>query len=199
MESFSPTIEDRERNIPSFHRMKRLRDRYLFVTEQGGWVVMNNKERQRFLREESTQEEFDILKHKGMIITPRTIDHFVERAEKRYLFLDFGVTLHIIVPTLRCNHKCIYCHSSAEPEANIGKQMTKETADKIIEFIFQSPSPMIKIEFQGGEPLLRFDLFKYIVTQSKLKNANQEIAFEKQSEIDFDYVDSLLDDFMKDI
>lgn len=34
---------------------------------------------------------------------------------------------------------------------------------------------------------------------SKLKNANQEIAFEKQSEIDFDYVDSLLDDFMKDI
>lgn len=34
---------------------------------------------------------------------------------------------------------------------------------------------------------------------SKLKNANQEIAFEKQSEIDFDYVDSLLDDFMKEI
>ena len=34
---------------------------------------------------------------------------------------------------------------------------------------------------------------------SKLKNANQEIAFEKQSEIDFDYVDALLDDFMKEI
>ena len=34
---------------------------------------------------------------------------------------------------------------------------------------------------------------------TKLSNANQEIAFEKQSEIDFDYVDSVLDDFMKDI
>jgi CRP-like cAMP-binding protein len=34
---------------------------------------------------------------------------------------------------------------------------------------------------------------------AKLKNANQEIAFEKQSEIDFDYVDSLVEDFMKEI
>ena len=34
---------------------------------------------------------------------------------------------------------------------------------------------------------------------SKLKNANQEIAFEKQTEIDFEYVDSLIEDFMKEI
>ena len=34
---------------------------------------------------------------------------------------------------------------------------------------------------------------------AKLKNANQEIAFEKQSEIDFNYVDSLVEDFMKEI
>jgi CRP-like cAMP-binding protein len=33
----------------------------------------------------------------------------------------------------------------------------------------------------------------------KLKDANQELAFEKQSDMDFDGVDSLIQDFMRDI
>lgn len=33
----------------------------------------------------------------------------------------------------------------------------------------------------------------------RLKNTNQELAFEKQPDIDFDYVDSLVEDFMKEI
>jgi len=34
---------------------------------------------------------------------------------------------------------------------------------------------------------------------TKLSNANQEIAFEKQGDLDFDYVDSLVQDFMEEI
>jgi CRP-like cAMP-binding protein len=34
---------------------------------------------------------------------------------------------------------------------------------------------------------------------TRLKNANQELAFEKQPDIDFDYVDSLVEDFMNEI
>ncbi len=34
---------------------------------------------------------------------------------------------------------------------------------------------------------------------AKLKRASQELAFEKQSEIDFDYVDILVEEFMKEI
>ncbi len=34
---------------------------------------------------------------------------------------------------------------------------------------------------------------------TKLSNANQEIAFEKQGDLDFDYVDTLVQDFMKEI
>ena len=34
---------------------------------------------------------------------------------------------------------------------------------------------------------------------TKLANANQEIAFEKQGDLDFDYVDSLVEDFMEEI
>ena len=54
----------------------------------------------------------------------------------------------------------------------------------------------IKTNPTGGNKILMVIILSLL---SKLKNANQEIAFEKQSEIDFDYVDSLLDDFMKDI
>jgi CRP/FNR family cyclic AMP-dependent transcriptional regulator len=34
---------------------------------------------------------------------------------------------------------------------------------------------------------------------TKLSNANQEIAFEKQGDLDFDYVDNLVQDFMEEI
>jgi len=48
--------------------------------------------------------------------------------------------------------------------------LSKETAEKIIDFIFQSPAKNITIEFQGGEPLLRFDLIKFVVEKVKEKD-----------------------------
>ena len=41
--------------------------------------------------------------------------------------------------------------------------MDFETADKIVDFIFSSPSEIITIEFQGGDSMLNKDLFKHIV------------------------------------
>jgi His-Xaa-Ser system radical SAM maturase HxsB len=48
--------------------------------------------------------------------------------------------------------------------------MNKQTAKKVIEKIFESPSPNIKIEFQGGEPLLNFDIIKYIINRAEWRN-----------------------------
>ena len=45
----------------------------------------------------------------------------------------------------------------------VGFDMDKETAKKVVEFIFQSPSKQITIEFQGGEPLLNFEIVKFVV------------------------------------
>jgi His-Xaa-Ser system radical SAM maturase HxsB len=57
--------------------------------------------------------------------------------------------------------------------------MSFSTADRTLELIFRSPSPGIKIEFQGGEPLLNFDLVKYIVREAKRINveANRDLEF----------------------
>ncbi|GAI38920.1 unnamed protein product [marine sediment metagenome] len=50
--------------------------------------------------------------------------------------------------------------------------MTKSLAKKTVDFIFSIPHPSRKvhIEFQGGEPLLRWDIVKYIVEYTKKKS-----------------------------
>ena len=58
--------------------------------------------------------------------------------------------------------------------------MTEEVADKAIDLMFQSPSDVLKIEFQGGEPLLNFPLIKYIVERCTAKNvgiSNRRLNF----------------------
>lgn len=80
-------------------------------------------------------------------------------------------SLHIFVATLRCDHSCPYCQVSRQCSNAVSEfDMTIETASKAIDFMFRTPSPAIKIEFQGGEPLLNFDLVKYVVVEAKHRN-----------------------------
>ena len=45
--------------------------------------------------------------------------------------------------------------------------MNRETADRSIALMLDSPSPHITVELQGGEPLLAFDTVRYIVAEAK--------------------------------
>lgn len=87
--------------------------------------------------------------------------------------------LHIFVVTLRCDHSCPYCQVSRQSEDKAAYDMTMEMADRSLDFVFRSPSRAIKIEFQGGEPLLNFDLVEYIVLEAKRRNeaAQKNLAF----------------------
>lgn len=80
-------------------------------------------------------------------------------------------SLHIFVATLRCDHSCPYCQVSRQCSNAVSEfDMTMETASKAIDFMFKTPSTAIKVEFQGGEPLLNFDLVKYVVKETKRRN-----------------------------
>lgn len=89
-------------------------------------------------------------------------------------FLREFTGLHMIVITLRCNQKCRYCQVSSEYADATKYDMPVETARKCVNLIFQSPSPYIKIEFQGGEPLLNFDVIEYVVEYAKELNLKSE-------------------------
>jgi sulfatase maturation enzyme AslB (radical SAM superfamily) len=45
--------------------------------------------------------------------------------------------------------------------------MSEETAQRALKIALDSPSSRIKIEFQGGEPLLNFALIEKIVVAAK--------------------------------
>jgi His-Xaa-Ser system radical SAM maturase HxsB len=79
--------------------------------------------------------------------------------------------LHIFVVTLRCEHTCRYCQVSRQSAAKSEFDMTEQTARQALELAFRSPSPHIKIEFQGGEPLLNFPLIRWITAEAKRMNA----------------------------
>ena len=70
--------------------------------------------------------------------------HFAEKNK----FLKYGPSLHMIVTTLRCNHKCKYCHAAVAPMTAKNLDMTVETAKKVVDTIFYTSSPSFTIEFQ---------------------------------------------------
>jgi uncharacterized protein len=87
--------------------------------------------------------------------------------------------LHIFVVTLRCEHTCRYCQVSRQAAAKSDFDMSEDTARKGLRLAFRSPSPHLKIEFQGGEPLLNFPLIRWIVTEAKRMNERhgKDLAF----------------------
>lgn len=78
------------------------------------------------------------------------------RYRSKKAFLTNFTTLHMMVVTVRCNHKCKYCQVSCEDENAKQYDMSPEIAEKVVKLAFKSPSHHIKIEFQGGEPLLNW-------------------------------------------
>lgn len=79
-------------------------------------------------------------------------------------------SLFMVVPTLRCDHDCGYCQVSRVPLNKVGYDADDEIIGNIVEFISAKANKSIKIEFQGGEPLLAFEYIRkfYDVAQSRL-------------------------------
>jgi His-Xaa-Ser system radical SAM maturase HxsB len=82
-------------------------------------------------------------------------------------------SLHIFVVTLRCDHSCHYCQVSRVSMNRSRYDMTTEIADRSIDLMFRSPSPNLKVEFQGGETLLNFELIRHIVERVSCRNADE--------------------------
>ncbi|SCM82921.1 Paired radical SAM protein 1 [uncultured Sporomusa sp.] len=88
----------------------------------------------------------------------------------RKSFLRHFSSLHMIVVTARCNFICDYCHASSAALEQQRADMTWPVAKKTVDLIFSSPSPILKIEFQGGEPLLNWPIVREIVQYGEFLN-----------------------------
>lgn len=99
------------------------------------------------------------------------LDVLATKIRTKYEHLSGGTKLHIFVVTLRCEHSCHYCQVSRQTSTKGEFDMSLETADRSISLMLDAPSPHVTLELQGGEPLLAFDIIRYIVPQAKTQAA----------------------------
>jgi His-Xaa-Ser system radical SAM maturase HxsB len=128
------------------------------------------------------QELLGQLRAKHLIQSPgetRPAELLAVKLRTRMSHLPDSTGLHIFVVTLRCEHTCRYCQVSRQSDAKNEFDMTGATARCALELAFRSPSPRLKIEFQGGEPLLNFPLIRWITTEAKRMNEThgKDLAF----------------------
>jgi His-Xaa-Ser system radical SAM maturase HxsB len=95
----------------------------------------------------------------------------------KYSNLSEFTGLHIFVVSLRCEHSCPYCQVSRASDDKVAFDMTKEIADKSLDLALKAPSKNIKIEFQGGEPLLNFPLIQHIVRRAEQIKGDKNIGY----------------------
>jgi len=156
----------------------------LIVNDSGEYLFLNpvNFENLISYRLDHKSELFLNLKGKH-IVTDTDITPIIDLLATKYItkkaFLQNFTYLHMVVLTLRCNHRCNYCHASSEAADKHSWDMSQDTAKKVVQMVMETPSSAVKIEFQGGEPLLNFDIIKLIVKEAKKLNRqkNKNLSF----------------------
>ncbi len=158
------------------------RDRYIITNLGGNHQILNR------------QELNDLVSHRlaphSMIYDNLKANHFLADGDStvyqdllaakyrsRHARLPDFTGLHLFVVTLRCDHSCHYCQVSRVSENRAAFDMMPQTANRAIDLMFHSPSPYLKVEFQGGEPLLNFPLIQYVVKKVNRRNDGREIQF----------------------
>ncbi len=157
-------------------RFMRLNDnKHLVVNEVGEYIFLTGENFGKLVNYALDPKSSTFLDLKSKhILTDTSIASAIDMLAIKYrtkkAFLYNFTSLHMVVPTLRCNSNCIYCQVSKKDPDAIGFDMDKTTAENTLRMIFSSPSPAIKIELQGGEPLLNFKMVKFIVKRAELLN-----------------------------
>jgi His-Xaa-Ser system radical SAM maturase HxsB len=105
---------------------------------------------------------------------PVALELLALKVRTRLRHLPESTGLHIFVVTLRCEHSCPYCQVSRQTSSRTKYDMSQETARRALEMAFRSPSPALKIEFQGGEPLLNFEMVLDITRQARELNRHHQ-------------------------
>lgn len=154
-------------------RFERLRDdKYVLTNLSGEYLTLPRSDLEKFVRHQldSGTIEYIDLRAKHFLTDDKSQiakDLLAIKLRTKYSVLSEFTGLHIFVVSLRCEHSCPYCQVSRQSDDKTKFDMSIEIADKSLDLVMRSPSKNLKIEFQGGEPLLNFELIKYIVTKAK--------------------------------
>ncbi len=152
-----------------FFRFKKFDDtQYLITNDAWKFVFLSIKDFGIFLSGDLTSlSSYQELLKKGFIKNDEYEARMSWSVSLKNHFIWTWATLHMIITTLRCNHKCKYCHAAVAPMSAIEYDMTEETAKKVVDTIFYTNSSALTIEFQGGESLVNYEVVQFIVKYAK--------------------------------
>lgn len=170
-------IESPKLEKVGFFRYKQLNGKYIITNDVGDFYFLDTNSFNFLLSGQHNRipsEIYKDLENLGVIRTQHSFDRLARKYYLKNSFLGRGTSLHIVVLTLRCDHKCKYCHSSSKGLKAKSFDMNIDTARHVVDRIFESPSRNITIEFQGGEPLVNLETLKFIVGYAKKKNKQAE-------------------------
>lgn len=151
--------------------------RKILVNDVGEYLFLDDETFRAFVshRLDPDNETYLDFKSKHFLLdhpSPAAFELLATKYRTKKAFLKGFTKLHIFVVTLRCDHSCHYCQVSRVSLDRQKYDMSEQTAAKAIDLMFQSPGRELKVEFQGGEPLVNFDLIRWIVETVKSKNAS---------------------------
>jgi uncharacterized protein len=154
-----------------FFRFKKIDlENYLITNETWKFSYLDKNEFWEFISwNMNSWEKYEELLEKKFLKSENYEEDMAYLYAKKNRHLWLWPTLHIIVTTLRCNHKCQYCHAAVAPMTAKEMDMTIETAKKVVDTIFYTPNNEIIIEFQWWESLVNWDVVKYIVEYWEVK------------------------------
>ena len=167
----------------NYFNFKDLYDGRVLITNDAGYYYkLNQSDFQRLIEERFEKIDDRIITElaERYFVFGENEKVFIERAALAYRdnknYVLYGTSLHIFVMTNACNMNCVYCQAQDSAQTSKGK-MTIETAERAVEVALQSPVHRVTFEFQGGEPLMNFDVIKHIVLYSEERANDKEIAY----------------------
>jgi His-Xaa-Ser system radical SAM maturase HxsB len=159
----APTPLDEAATVIDCLRVRTHGDNFLLIDRAGRFSLVNPQLVARYEAGQLAGTDEDILAGCGLL--PRSD---LERLAGTYIrarrqAMPGALDYLILVPTLRCNLACSYCQVSRAAVDAKGHDWSAETLAGVEALVAGLTEPVVKIEFQGGEPTLRPDLIKAVI------------------------------------
>lgn len=165
----------------NYFLLKNFGNKVLMTNDFGKYVFVEKKDFLKILSLNIDRDSllYSTLIEKEMIFDGSELEYslagkYALRTIKGHV--NTATSLHIFVVTTKCNMSCVYC------QANNGREcphlmMDREMAQKAVDIALQSPEQYLSFEFQGGEPLINFEMIKFIVEYAQSHKENHEISY----------------------
>lgn len=152
------------------------KDRKILVNEAGEHLFLSDQEFDGLVAHQLTAASpvYSDLKGKHFLSDSKSklpLQLLATKYRTKRAHLAGFTKLHIFVVSLRCEHSCHYCQVSRVSAEKALYDMSAETAARSLDLVFRSPATDIKIEFQGGEPLLNFERIVETVEATEARSA----------------------------